>query len=80
MVEKTNKWSESEAELRYKAGHPEMSWWRFLRVMFTAFTDSYFKEKGYKSGTAGLVEAVFQSFSMFITYAKLWEKQIKKTI
>lgn len=75
MLEKTNEWSEYEAQLRFNVKHPKMSWWRFLRVMLTGFFKSYFLEKGYKNGTAGLIEAVYQSFSMFITYAKLWEKQ-----
>ncbi|OGH12946.1 MAG: hypothetical protein A2776_00935 [Candidatus Levybacteria bacterium RIFCSPHIGHO2_01_FULL_40_10] len=78
MVSKTNEWSEFEADLRFKAGHPKMSVWRFPRVMSTAFLGSYFKEGGWKNGTAGVVEAVYQMFSMFITYAKLWEKQQKK--
>jgi len=43
--------------------------------MITAFLKSYFKEGGYKNGTLGIIEAIYQSFSMFITYAKLWEKQ-----
>lgn len=75
MVEKTLQWSEVEAELRYKTNHPKMSWWRFPRVMITAFWDSYVRQKGYKAGTAGLVESMFQAFSMFITYARLWEIQ-----
>lgn len=75
MVEKTNEWSEYEADLRLKSNHPKMSVWRFPRVMITAFFGSYFKEGGWKNGTAGIVEAIYQSFSIFITYAKLWEKQ-----
>jgi glycosyltransferase involved in cell wall biosynthesis len=75
MVEKTAKWSGVEAELRFKADHPQMSSWRFFRVMVTAFYDSYFRQRGYKAGTAGLVESIYQSFSMFITYARLWELQ-----
>lgn len=75
MVSKTNKWSEIEATLRFDAHHPKMSWWRFPRVMATAFFTSYVKQKGYKVGTAGLIESMFQAYSMFITYAKLWEKQ-----
>lgn len=78
MVAKTNEWSEYEAELRFKAHHPKMTPLRFIRVMMTGFLDSYIKNKGYKNGTAGFVEAVFQAFSMFITYAKLWEMQINK--
>lgn len=78
MVEKTIKWSEMEANLRLKAHHPRMVWWRFFRVMLTAFYDSYIKQKGYKAGTAGLVESIYQAFSMFITYARLWEKQERR--
>jgi (heptosyl)LPS beta-1,4-glucosyltransferase len=75
MLNKTIEWSKIEAELRLNAGHPYMSEWRFFRVMITAFYDSYIKQKGYKVGTAGLIESIFQSYSMFITYARLWELQ-----
>jgi len=75
MVNKTIEWSGIEAELRFEAHHPKMSWWRFFRVMITAFYNSYVKQKGWKLGTAGLVESMYQSFSIFITYARLWEKQ-----
>lgn len=79
MVEKTNEWSEIEADLRFDARHPVMSWWRFLRVMNTAFFDSFVTQKGWKAGTTGWVESMYQAFSMFITYAKLWERQQKKS-
>lgn len=77
MLDKTITWSKIEADLRYKADHPKMSWWRFYRVMLTAFYDSYVKQKGYKVGTAGFIESMYQAFSMFITYARLWELQEK---
>lgn len=86
MVTKTNSWSDIEADLRLKAAHPAMSWWRFPRVMLSSFYDYYIRQKGYKAGTVGLVESIYQSYSIFITYAKLWEKQnkykpeVKKTI
>ncbi len=75
MVEKTNQWSNLEAQLRYKSNHPKMTPWRFFRVMSTAFIKSYVTDGGYKVGTTGLIESIYQSFSIFITYAKLWEKQ-----
>lgn len=77
MVEKTNFWSDYEADLRYKANHPKMNVFRFARVMATGFLRSYVKEKGYRNGTAGFIESIYQAFSMFITYAKLWEKHQK---
>lgn len=80
MLRKTINWSDVEAQLRYDSGHPEMSWWRFLRVMLTSFFNWYIVQKGWKLGTVGLIESTYQSFSMFITYAKLWEMQQRSKI
>lgn len=78
MVAKTNEWSEVEAILRLRAGHPPVVWWRFIRVMLTAFFDSFIRQGGWKAGTVGWIESIYQAFSIFITYAKLWELQQKK--
>jgi len=75
MIAKTNEWSEFESDLRLHSHHPKMSLWRFPRVMVTAFASSYFGQSGWKNGAEGVIEAIYQAFSMFITYAKLWEKQ-----
>ena len=75
MVKKTIEWSKIEAELRLKAGHPKVTWWRFPRVMLTAFFNSYIKQGGWRVGTVGLVESMYQAFSIFVTYARLWEMQ-----
>lgn len=77
MVNKTIEWSKIEAELRFNSGHPKMTWWRFPRVMSTAFWDSYVRQGGWKVGTVGLIESIYQAFSIFVTYARLWEMQIK---
>lgn len=79
MLDKTIKWSKIEADLRMKADHPPMAWWRFYRVMWTAFYDSYITQKGYTVGLAGFIESMYQAFSMFITYARLWELQQKNS-
>lgn len=77
MLAKTIEWSKIEAELRYNKGHPKVTWWRFPRVMLTAFFDSYIRQNGWKVGMVGLIESLYQSFSIFITYARLWEMQEK---
>lgn len=77
MLIKTIGWSQTEAILRFNANHPRITWWRIPRVMLTAFISSYIIQKGYKAKTAGLIESIFQAFSIFITYAKLWEIQNK---
>lgn len=75
MAEKTNKWSEIEAKLRVQVNHPQVVEWRLLRVMLTGFSKAYLGEGGLQMGSVGLIESMYQAFSMFITYAKLWERQ-----
>lgn len=77
MLRKTIEWSEIEAELRLEANHPKITWRHFPKVMLTAFFNSYIRQGGWKIGTAGLIESIYQAFSAFITYAKLWELQQK---
>jgi len=78
MLEKTIEWSKTEAKLRFNSGHPKMVWWRFPRVMISAFLDSFIKQGGYKIGTVGIIESMYQTFSAFVTYARLWELQQKQ--
>ncbi len=78
MVIKTNEWSAVEAKLRLDAHHPPVVWWRLLRVMITGFNRSFFAQGGWRAGTVGWIESIYQAFSMFVTYAKLWEMQQKK--
>lgn len=75
MIAKTNQWSETEAALRLSAGHPRITWWRLLRVTLTGFWHSFIQLGGWRAGTVGWIESIYQGFSMFITYAKLWEMQ-----
>lgn len=78
MLTKTNDWSEIEAKLRLDTHHPPVVWWRLLSVMFSGFTRSYIDQRGWRAGTVGWIESIYQAFSMFITYAKLWEMQQTK--
>ncbi len=77
MINKTLIWSSTEAVTRFNQNHPPVVWWRFPRVMLTTFINSYILQGGFRAKTAGLIESVYQSFSIFITYAKLWELQKK---
>lgn len=75
MVTNTNIWSDIEAKLRFDAHHPAVVWWRLPHVMLPVFFDYYISQKGYTVGSVGLIESLYQAFSIFITYAKLWELQ-----
>lgn len=78
MVEKTNKWSEIEAKLLLKSGHPKMAGWRFFRIMATELWYRLIKLKGFLDGTEGVVYAIYQMWSKFVTYGKLWEMQLNR--
>ncbi len=74
MLQKTDRWSVIEAKLRLDAGHPPMSGWRFFRIVFTKLIADFFKF-GWRDGVEGVIEYFYQTFSLFITYVKLWEMQ-----
>lgn len=75
MLAKTIVWSQLEAKLRFDAKHPKMTVWRFPRVMVPVFFDYYIRQEGWRVGVVGFVESIYQSFSIFVTYARLWEMQ-----
>lgn len=79
MVEKTNIWSEIEARLMYKAGHPPMTIVRFLSAMFREFWLRFVKYKAFLDGSEGIIYGFYQVYSRFISYAKLWEMQVRLT-
>lgn len=77
MVEKTNKWSEIEARLLYKSGHPKMNIFRFCSAGFREFWYRGIVKLGFMDGTVGVIEIIYQIYSRLITYSKLWELQLK---
>jgi glycosyltransferase involved in cell wall biosynthesis len=80
MLRSTLRWSDYEAKLRFDAQHPPIIWWRLIRVILTGWWNSFYVQKGYQKGTLGWVESLYQGFSLFITYAKLWELQNQEQI
>ena len=78
MIAKTSQWSKIEARLLfedYPDGHPSVNCFRLLRPMMSEFWVRGIKKQGVRDGTVGWIEVIFQMFSRFITYARLWELQ-----
>ena len=80
MVAKTNKWSGIEAKLLYDSGHPPMNILRFFSAGFREFWYRAVRKLGFLDGTVGWIEIIYQVYSRLITYAKLWEIQIKSEV
>ncbi|HEY5601133.1 MAG TPA: glycosyltransferase family 2 protein [Patescibacteria group bacterium] len=74
MMQKTIEWAPIEAKLRFDVGHPKMSWWRFLRIIKVEALKRFFGGAA-KDGIEGWIELYYQTFSLFISYVKLWELQ-----
>lgn len=77
MLEKTNHWSEFEADLRVKANHPPVAWWRLIRIMITEIRHQFVKLGVGRFGRNGIFEGYFQMIDKLIVYTKLWERQQK---
>lgn len=79
-VNTTIKWSSMEAEAMLKVNHPPMNLPRFGTAMLREFWKRMVKCQGWRDGLEGIMEVVYQVFSVFISYARLWELQKKAEI
>jgi len=77
MIEKTNNWSKIEAKLMFEANHPKMNIPRFFTAMWREFFFRMIKKKAFLDGSEGVIMALYQVWSRFTSYAKLYEMQIK---
>lgn len=75
MLDKTNAWSEYEADLRIEAHHPPVHWWRLIRIGLTLWWRQFIVMGIGTYGRAGLFEGYFQIVDKLIVYTKLWERQ-----
>lgn len=75
MIDKTNKWSELEADLMIRANHPKMNIFRFTSVALREFWIRFMREKAYLDGKEGIIYGIYQIYSRLISYSKLWERQ-----
>lgn len=80
IILKSLNWSNIDAELRLKSNHPKMSSARFLRILFTELFHQGIIKKGFFNGTVGTIDSILQSFSLFMTYVRLWQLQQSKSL
>lgn len=80
MLAKSINYTPIEAKLRFETGHPKVTWWRFFRVMATEFWYRFMVSSGWRDGTVGVIEAISQSYNVFLVYVHLWEMQKGKSM
>ncbi|MDO8638553.1 MAG: glycosyltransferase family 2 protein [Candidatus Daviesbacteria bacterium] len=80
MVLKSLDWANIDAKLRLEAGHPPMSSWRFLKILFSEIFNQGVLRQGFFNGTVGVIDSLLQAFSLYISYVKLWQLQRSKAL
>lgn len=80
MVLKSLDWANIDAKLRFDAHHPPMTTLRFLRIIFTETWNQGITRQGFFNGTVGTIDALIQMFSLFLSYAKLWQIQRSESL
>ena len=61
----------------FSAGHPKMNVLRFISAMTREFWYRFIVKLGFLDGQVGVIFNLYQVYSKFISYAKLWEMQIR---
>ncbi len=74
IVAKTINFEDIESDLLFKA-NKRVATPTFFRKFFGELYRRMFKWQGYKDGTIGIIESIYQAFSKTITYIYLYEKQ-----
>lgn len=80
FVLKSLDWSNIDARLRLDAKHPKMTYWRFLRILFSELFVQLIKRRGLMGGTVGVIDSVMQAFFLYMSYVRLWELQQRKPL
>lgn len=78
MVAKTNRYSDIEAKLFFDGGMAPVTTLTLIRKPIMEFIRRYIFKRGFQDGAIGLLQSLYQGYSVFITYAKLYEKQRNK--
>lgn len=80
IILKSLEWSKIDAKLRLDHHHPKMNSWRFIRILMSELFNQGIVRGGFFNGSVGTMDSILQSFSMFITYVRLWQFQQPKLL
>lgn len=79
-LQKTARYAEVQAAELRENGHRPVTRWTLLRVVVVRLAQHLIVGQGVRDGTAGVVESLYQAFSHFCVYARLWEMQQNPSI
>lgn len=74
-LKKSIDWTDIEARLLLKAGHPSVGPLRLIKIVTFDFIKRLIFKQAWKDGQEGVIEAMIQSMNRFLVYTRLWEMQ-----
>jgi len=77
MIQKTNRYTSVEAKQFFDGGVDPVTSLTLFRKTLMEFIRRYFFKLGILDGRIGLVQSLYQSYAIFLRYAKLYELQQK---
>jgi len=74
FIARLDRYTENDKNL-FLSENKKIQWHDAIRFPVSEFLKRFFLEQGYKDGLHGLVLSLFQSFSAFVTFTKIWEAE-----
>ena len=75
MVTKTNRYTDVEAQQFFEANTPPVTAFTLIRKTVMEFIRRYILKAGFLDGHIGIIQAIYQSYAIYLRYAKLYELQ-----
>jgi (heptosyl)LPS beta-1,4-glucosyltransferase len=72
---KTVNYGTLDASERALAGAPAVTAWRLLKVIGLELARRMVRRAGWRDGTPGIIEGIYQPFALFCVEVMLWERQ-----
>jgi glycosyltransferase involved in cell wall biosynthesis len=72
---KTANFGRIDAAERHAAGEPAVTAWSLARILAVEFARRMVRRSGWRDGMPGVIEALYQPFSLACSRAMLWECQ-----
>ncbi len=80
MLAKTIRFGEVQARELHERGAPRVTVWTLGRLMLREFAWRMVRRRGYKDGMPGVIESLYQPFSLFCVHVMLWQRQRGETL
>lgn len=78
IVNKTNRYTDQEAKQFYEGGLSPVTSLTLIRKLKMEMLRRGVLKLGLLDGKIGLIQSIYQGFSVFLSFAKLYEKQLEK--